>query len=101
MASPQVVDGGNGLKILSRAAKILNKVLQTVDSEWSSSFGVGQGTNTPTPKKKQCVTKHFTQVHWKMDMSFGMWNVRSLWSTGSLKIVERELGKFELDLVGV
>jgi hypothetical protein len=39
--------------------------------------------------------------HWKMDMRFGMLNVRSLYRTGSLKMVARELGKYTLDLVGV
>jgi hypothetical protein len=29
--------------------------------------------------------------HWKMDMRFGTWNVRSLYKSGSLKTVERVL----------
>jgi exonuclease III len=36
-----------------------------------------------------------------MDMRFGTWNVRSLYKSGSLKTVARELGKYKLDLVGV
>jgi exonuclease III len=36
-----------------------------------------------------------------MDMRFGTWNVRSLYRSGSLKTVARELGKYKLDLVGV
>jgi exonuclease III len=36
-----------------------------------------------------------------MDMIFGTWNVRSLYRSGSLKTVARELGKYKLDLVGV
>jgi exonuclease III len=37
-----------------------------------------------------------------MDMRFGTWNVRSLYRSGSLKTVTRELGKYKLeDLVGV
>jgi exonuclease III len=36
-----------------------------------------------------------------MDMRFGTWNVRSLFSIGSLKTVARELGKYKIDLVGV
>jgi exonuclease III len=36
-----------------------------------------------------------------MDMRFGTWNVRSLYRSGSLKMVARELGKYKLDLVGV
>jgi hypothetical protein len=35
-----------------------------------------------------------------MDMRFGMWNVRSLYRTGSRMTVSRELSKYELDLVG-
>jgi hypothetical protein len=31
-------------------------------------------------------------------MRFGMWNVKSLYSTGTLKTVARELGKCKLDL---
>jgi exonuclease III len=36
-----------------------------------------------------------------MDMRFDTWNVRSLYRTGSLKAVARELDMFKLDLVGV
>jgi hypothetical protein len=36
-----------------------------------------------------------------MDMRFGTWNVRSLYRSGSLKTVARELGKYKLDLVSV
>jgi exonuclease III len=36
-----------------------------------------------------------------MDMKFGTWNVRSLYRSGSLKMVARELGKYKLDLVGM
>jgi hypothetical protein len=36
-----------------------------------------------------------------MDMRFGAWNVSSLYRTGSLKTVARELGKCKLDLVRV
>jgi exonuclease III len=36
-----------------------------------------------------------------MDIRFGTWNIRSLYRTGSLKTVARELGKYRLDLVGV
>jgi exonuclease III len=39
--------------------------------------------------------------HWKMDMRFGTWNVRSLYRSGSLKTVAKELRKYKLDLVGV
>jgi hypothetical protein len=36
-----------------------------------------------------------------MDMIFGTWNVRRLYSLGSLTTVARELGQYKLDLVGV
>jgi hypothetical protein len=37
----------------------------------------------------------------KMDMRFGMWNVRSLCGAGSLISVAKELSKYRLDLMGV
>jgi exonuclease III len=36
-----------------------------------------------------------------MDMRFGTWNVRSLYTRRSLKTVAKELGKYKLDLVSV
>jgi hypothetical protein len=38
-----------------------------------------------------------------MDMRFGTWNVRNLYSyrSSSLEMEARELGKYKLDLVGV
>jgi hypothetical protein len=36
-----------------------------------------------------------------MDMMFGIWNARSLYRSGSLTTVAREVGKCKLDLVGV
>jgi hypothetical protein len=36
-----------------------------------------------------------------MHTIFGTWNVRGLYSTGLLKTVARELGKYKLDLLGV
>jgi exonuclease III len=36
-----------------------------------------------------------------MDLRFGTWNVRSLYWSGALKTVARELGKYKLDLVDV
>jgi exonuclease III len=38
---------------------------------------------------------------WKMDMRFVTWNVRSIYRSGLFKTVARELGKYNLDLVGV
>jgi hypothetical protein len=34
-------------------------------------------------------------------MSFAIWNMRSLYRSGSLMTVARELAKYKLDLVGV
>jgi exonuclease III len=34
-------------------------------------------------------------------MKFGTWNVRSLYTAGSLTAAARELGRCKLDLVGV
>jgi hypothetical protein len=36
-----------------------------------------------------------------MDMSFGTWNDRSMYRTGSLRTVTKEISKCKLDLVGV
>jgi hypothetical protein len=36
-----------------------------------------------------------------MVMRFGMWNIRSLYRSGSLKTVSGELAKYKLHLVGV
>jgi hypothetical protein len=36
-----------------------------------------------------------------MDMRFGTWNGRSVYTIGLLKTIERELWKCKLDLVGV
>jgi hypothetical protein len=37
----------------------------------------------------------------KMDTRFGTWNVISLYKTGSLRAVAKEISKYKLDLVGV
>ena len=37
----------------------------------------------------------------KRDMRFGMWNVRSLYRTGSRTAAAWELARYKLDLVGV
>jgi hypothetical protein len=39
--------------------------------------------------------------HRKIEVRFGNWYVRSLYRTGSLKTVARELGKCKLDFLGV
>jgi hypothetical protein len=37
----------------------------------------------------------------KMDMRFGVWNVRSMYRAGSLRAVAEEISKYKLDLVRV
>jgi exonuclease III len=37
----------------------------------------------------------------KNDMSFGTWNVRSMYRSGSFMTMARELAEYKLDLVGV
>jgi hypothetical protein len=34
-------------------------------------------------------------------MRFGTWNVKSTYRAGSLRVVEKEISKYKLDLVGV
>jgi exonuclease III len=36
-----------------------------------------------------------------MDMRFGTWNVRSLYTAGSLRTVAEEVSKYKLDLLGI
>ena len=38
---------------------------------------------------------------WKMDMRFGMWNVRSLYRAGSLSTVAGDVSRYKSDLVNV
>jgi len=49
MARPQVADGGKGPQIWRVAASILNKQSRIADKGWSSSLGVGRGTNNLSP----------------------------------------------------
>jgi hypothetical protein len=37
----------------------------------------------------------------RMDMRFGMWNVRNLYRAGLLMTIAKEISKYNLDLVGV
>jgi hypothetical protein len=37
----------------------------------------------------------------KMDITFGTWNVRSMYREGSLMTVTEEILKYKLDLMGV
>jgi hypothetical protein len=93
-------------------ANILNKQSRTADKGWSSSLGVGRGAATPHRKHFFIVTKCFKTPrtwtdslarpkHWKKDMRFGTWNVRSLCRVGAIKSVVGELEKYKLDLVRV
>jgi hypothetical protein len=36
----------------------------------------------------------------KMDVRFGIWNIRSLYGAGSLRTVAEKISKYESDLVG-
>jgi len=38
---------------------------------------------------------------WRRNMTFGIWNVRNLYRSGSLTTVVRELARYKLDLVGI
>jgi hypothetical protein len=49
MAHPQVVDGGDDLRIWKVAVNILNKQSRTADMGWSSILGVGRGANNSSP----------------------------------------------------
>jgi hypothetical protein len=86
------------------AANILNKQSLTDDKGWSSSLGVGRGAATPHRNNFSTVTKCFKMPwtwtdslvqpkHWKKDMRFGTWNVRSLYRVGAIKSVVWELEK--------
>jgi hypothetical protein len=71
------------------------------------------GANNHTPHVKSLISYESPQTatdqdgcfgmpkHRKMDMRYGTQNVRSLYGTGLLRIVSKELGKCKLDLVGV
>jgi hypothetical protein len=106
MERPRVSDRGDGLQIWRVAANMLNKQSQTADGGGSSSLGLG-GALTTLPRKTQYLlritthslrTRHYLAQpkHWKMNRRFGTWNVRSLYRSGSLKMVARELGKYKL-----
>jgi hypothetical protein len=91
----------------------VNKLMWTNDKGWSCSLRVEHGANNPSPQKNSLMMKHLTELRtWmdsldkrpkrrNMDMRFRTWNVRSLYRTGSLVTVSKELSKCRLDLVGV
>jgi hypothetical protein len=86
MVRPQVADRGDGLQICRVAVNIVNKQLQTANSWWSSSLGVGQGLKLSPIKLIVCYKTLYTASeqdrifaqpnHRKMDMRFDTWNVR-------------------------
>ena len=75
------------------------------------AWGLGEVLTTPHGKNLQCyelLTKSWTWIEpflrrkqWKKCMSFGRWDLRSLYRLGSIRTVTRELAKYELDLVCV
>jgi hypothetical protein len=46
-------------------------------------------------------TNFFRRLVINMDMTFGTWNIRSLYSVGTLMTVSRELSRYRLNLVRV
>jgi hypothetical protein len=69
------------------------------------AWGLGVGLTTPHCKNFSIVTKCFKvprtwtdslvrPKHWKKDMRFGTWNVRSLYKVGGIKSVVGELEKY-------
>jgi hypothetical protein len=74
-------------------------------------LGVGRGINNSSPQKAACykilhrasdLDKFFgtTQVT-ENGYKFGTWKVRSLYRTGSVSTVARELARYKSDLVAV
>ena len=51
MARPRVADGGmaSNMEVWRVTVNKLNKQPRTADERWSSSLGVGQGANNPSP----------------------------------------------------
>jgi hypothetical protein len=49
MARLQLADGGDALHFWRSAANILNKQSWTADKGWSTSLGVGHGSNNYAP----------------------------------------------------
>jgi hypothetical protein len=113
MERPQLADARYGLQIWRVAANIFNKQSRTDDNGWSSSSGDGRGAKEIlTVKNKFAMKYHKKTRTWtnsldkrpmrkKMDMRFGTWNIRSMHSAGSLRVVVDEISKYKLDLVRV
>jgi len=49
MARHRIADGGDGLKILTEAADVLNKQSWKADMEWPFTLGVGRGAKNFLP----------------------------------------------------
>jgi hypothetical protein len=92
-----------GLQLWRVAANILKKQPRTNDKGWSSILIV---------KIKFVMKNEIEPWAWmdsldkcpnrrNMDMRYGLWNARSLYTVGSLMTVSRELSKYKLHLVGV
>ena len=90
---------------------MLNKQPWTADRTGPPAWGLVEGLTTPH-RKKEIVTNPLNKPrNWtdslvrpqqmNKDMRFGTWNVTSLYRTGALTLVARELAKYRLDLVGV
>jgi len=87
------------------AAIILNKHFWTADKGWSSSLGIGHGAYNSSPKKLALIRNVYTclgpgLILW-YDLRFGTWNVGSLYRSGSLTTIARELSRYKSYLVGV
>jgi hypothetical protein len=88
---PQVADGGDGHRIWTVAANILNKESRTADRGWSSRFEE-YGLTSLQGKSSDLVQYVAVSVgqnnlfardkHRKIYVRFGTWNVRSLCRTG-------------------
>ncbi|KAJ4427699.1 hypothetical protein ANN_25351 [Periplaneta americana] len=111
MARPQIADRGDGLQICRVAVNILNKQSWTADEGWSSSLGLGEGLTTHH-RKKQLVTYPYNKPRNGTDslarpqqrnkvLRFGTWNVTSLYRTGGVTLVAKELARYRIDFVGV
>jgi hypothetical protein len=103
MSCPQVADRGDSLQIWKAVANILNKQSRPADRGGPPAWRLGVGLTTTRNKKNKLVMKcHKRPRAWtdsinkrskigKMNMRFGMWDVRSLYRAGSLMTVAKEL----------
>jgi hypothetical protein len=93
------------------AANVLNKQFWAADKGWSSSLGVGRGAYNSSPKKLTLIRNGYASLGPGLilrydlsngkETSFGTWNVGSLYRSGSLTTVVRELVRYKFNLVGV